>query len=204
LAGRRFDWQPAAARNPEAWVCHVLRREAESMILPNLPAFLEGKYQPKSNDERLALLPACQFNKRPGAGATLFSEILATDTVMADDLGSGIRYDAACFAALAGCGIGDGADLDDAKRAQWREQSRRWLRADLATLAKLIDTIKSERRVAIQSEAQRWLTHCQVDTDLAGLREPKALAGFTRAEQTDCFVLWDEVATVLRRARAIE
>src|SRR5438445_367196 len=53
-----YDWRPAQARAPDAWICHVLRREAEGLILPNLPAFLEGKYQPPDNDERLALLAA--------------------------------------------------------------------------------------------------------------------------------------------------
>jgi hypothetical protein len=41
-----------------------LRREAEAMILPNLPAFLDGKYRPQDNDERLALLGGCQFTNR--------------------------------------------------------------------------------------------------------------------------------------------
>jgi hypothetical protein len=40
------------------WVFHVLRRKAEAMIVPILPAFLDGKYQPRDNDERLALLGA--------------------------------------------------------------------------------------------------------------------------------------------------
>jgi serine/threonine-protein kinase len=43
----------------------VLRREAEALILPNLPACLRGDYQPQDNDERLALVGVCQFNCRP-------------------------------------------------------------------------------------------------------------------------------------------
>src|SRR5262249_7436660 len=48
LAGvvRDYDWdEPRVASHPDqptAWVSHVLRREAEAVVLPNLPAFLAG------------------------------------------------------------------------------------------------------------------------------------------------------------------
>ncbi|MFT3882405.1 MAG: hypothetical protein QM703_22485 [Gemmatales bacterium] len=48
------DWTATKAVEQEGWIYHVLRREAENMILPNLPAFLAGKYQPQDNDERMA------------------------------------------------------------------------------------------------------------------------------------------------------
>ena len=59
-------------RDQDGWICHVLRREAEAMILPDLPAFLGGNYQPRDNDERLALLGVCQFtNRTPRPGPPL-------------------------------------------------------------------------------------------------------------------------------------
>src|SRR5262249_56598809 len=54
-------WTVNQARFPIDWSSHVLRREAEALILPNLPAFLDGKYQPRDNNERLALLGAAQL-----------------------------------------------------------------------------------------------------------------------------------------------
>jgi serine/threonine-protein kinase len=42
-AVRAYDWRADQARLPDDWSCHVLRREAEAMILPNLPAFLAGR-----------------------------------------------------------------------------------------------------------------------------------------------------------------
>src|SRR5207247_11084973 len=51
-----YDWRPTQARDHDGWICHVLRREAEGLILPNLPAFLEGKHQTPDKDERLAHL----------------------------------------------------------------------------------------------------------------------------------------------------
>jgi serine/threonine-protein kinase len=37
------DWSAAKANRMEHWIAHVLRREAEALILPNPPAFLDGK-----------------------------------------------------------------------------------------------------------------------------------------------------------------
>ena len=51
-----YDWRATQARDHGAWICHVLRREAEGLILPNLPAFRRGEYRPQDKDERLALL----------------------------------------------------------------------------------------------------------------------------------------------------
>src|SRR5262249_1619595 len=54
-AVQAYDWYDFRATyqrdQPTIWVSHVLRREAESLILPNLPAFLQGKYLPQENNE---------------------------------------------------------------------------------------------------------------------------------------------------------
>ncbi len=38
-----YDWSRAKADSHNPWIAHVLRREAEALIHPNLPASLEGK-----------------------------------------------------------------------------------------------------------------------------------------------------------------
>ena len=85
-------------------IWHIFRREAESLILPDLPAFLQGSYQPQDNDERLALMGICQFKDLRVAMARLYAAAFADDPGLADDLQAGRRYSAACSAALAGCG----------------------------------------------------------------------------------------------------
>jgi serine/threonine-protein kinase len=40
---RRFDWTALSADHHDVWIAHVLRREAESLILADRPAFLEGE-----------------------------------------------------------------------------------------------------------------------------------------------------------------
>jgi eukaryotic-like serine/threonine-protein kinase len=37
------DWTPAKATNHDVWIAHILRREAEAMIMPEGPMFLDGK-----------------------------------------------------------------------------------------------------------------------------------------------------------------
>ncbi len=43
LAVSDFDWRATSAEVCEKWIYHILRREAERLIQPNLPAFLERR-----------------------------------------------------------------------------------------------------------------------------------------------------------------
>src|SRR5262249_22499091 len=103
------EWTEKQVRDIHGCIAHVLRREAEAMILPNLRAFLDGQYRPQDNDERLALLGVCQFTNRTQAMARLYADAFAADPGLAEDLGAGHRYKAARAAAQAGCGRGVGA-----------------------------------------------------------------------------------------------
>jgi hypothetical protein len=101
------------------------------MILPSLPAFLQGDYWPQDNDERPALLGICQFEPRYSAAVRLYADAFAFDPHLADNLTAECLrrtrgyehprnpievFNAACSlsaarsVALAGCGLGkDGA-----------------------------------------------------------------------------------------------
>src|SRR5205085_5668055 len=141
-------WRAFQVRDQDGWICHVLRREAEGMILPNLPAFLDGKYQPQDNDERLALLGVCQFTNRTRTSARLYADAFVAAPRLAEDLGAGHRYNAARAAALAGWGRGeDGASLSQAERTRWRNQTRVWLVLDLAAWARKLDSRTAADRV---------------------------------------------------------
>src|SRR5205807_10060268 len=123
------------------WIWHVLRREAEAMIFPNTAAFLEGKYQPQDNVERLALLGVCRFKNLHLAAARLYADAFAADPKLADDPDVSHRYNAACAAALVACGGGeDGGTLSAAERARWRKQARAWLQAELAAWANKLES----------------------------------------------------------------
>jgi eukaryotic-like serine/threonine-protein kinase len=222
VAVRAYNWMESQADHPTAWVSHVLRREAEALILPNLQAFLRSEYQPQDNDERLALVGACQSQGRYHAAARLYAAAFTADPDLADNLTTECRYRsteeepfyervgsintearylAARCAALTGCGRGkDGAELSQAERARWRMQARVWLRADLALWGKTLDS-GSEQDLAL---ATRMLTHWQVEPDLAGIRDLKAMDAASAEERNDCFALWDQVGAVLWRIAVLE
>ncbi|MDG3005408.1 serine/threonine-protein kinase [Paludisphaera mucosa] len=219
---RAYNWMNSQADHPAAWASHVLRSEAEAMILSNRPAFLRGVYEPQDNDERLVLAGSCQSQGRYHRAARLYAAAFAADPDLADNLttecryrsteeepfyermecvNTETRYIAARCAAVAGCGLGkDGAELSRAERARWREQARAWLLADLALWGKTLEG-GSERDLSL---ARKMLTHWQVEPDLAGIRDLKALDSASAEERNDCFALWDEVGTVLRRIAVLE
>ena len=80
------------------------------------------------------------------ASARLREEALGSEPTLAQDLKGGHRYDAACAAALAGCGQGeDAGHLPDKEQAHWRRQARAWLRAELTQWAEHLDARPQER-----------------------------------------------------------
>jgi serine/threonine-protein kinase len=191
-----WDWSATRVRDTSGCILHVLRREAERMILPNLPAFMDGKYQPQDNDERLSLLGACQFTNRTRAMARIYADAFATAPSLADDLVAGHRYNAARAAAQAGCGRGaDATGLANEEKARLRDEARRWLRADLAARARALGTGSKANRGAIRMTLARW----QNDPDLASLRDPRELKKLAADEGKEFDALWADVAAVLAR-----
>src|SRR5262249_48111777 len=102
----------------------------------------------------------------------------------------GHRYNAACAAAMAGCGQGkDEPPPDEATRAKLRRQALDWLRADL--------TLRTKQLATNPAEARKELAHWKADPDLAGVREPDALAKLPEAERDAWHALWVEVDRLL-------
>jgi serine/threonine-protein kinase len=189
-----FDWRAAQVAGRDDWIWHVLRREAEALIVPNLPAFLRGEYQPRDNDERLAFLGGCQFRGLYAAAAQLYADAFAANGAVAEELSTACRYRAACCAAQAGCGGGaDGAKLSAAERARWRRQARDWLRLDLAAWTKRLEAAKPTDRAEVRRTLARW----RADPDLAGLRDPAALERLPPAERQECRALWRDLEALL-------
>jgi serine/threonine-protein kinase len=161
-------------------------------------AFQNGSYTPASNAERLGLAEWCQVKKLHHTAAGLYAAAFAADPKLADDLGAGHRYNAACYAALAAAGQGEGAaKLDDKERTRLRQQALDWLRADLALRGKQLESGKPHR-----AAVQQALRHWQQDTDLAGLRDKAALAKLPPEERAAFASLWSDVAALLKKAEA--
>jgi serine/threonine-protein kinase len=189
------DWR-AQVGNPHDWISHVLRREAESIIVPTLPAFLAGDYQPRDNDERLALLGVCQFTNRSLALARLYTDAFAADPSLAEDHHSAHRFRAARAAALVGSARGeDVAGMGAPARARWRQQARQWLRADLAAWNQALD-----RDLSAAHDLLHRIGAWRGDAELAGLFEPTELDTLSPDERKDCVALSKEIEGLLTRA----
>jgi eukaryotic-like serine/threonine-protein kinase len=213
-----FDWSAEQADNRGLWIAHILRREAEALILPNLSPFLRGDYQPRDNDERLALVGICQFQRRGATAARLFADAFAADPALAQQLNSACRaratlgdkqpvsrmeelytecrYPAARCAILAECGLGaDAAKLTTAEQARWRKQAIEWLRADLAMWAQIRDSGSRAACALVGKVLARW----ESDPDLTGLRDPGALEKLPPDERQEWLALWREIASLVNR-----
>jgi serine/threonine-protein kinase len=193
-----YDWSADQVRDVHGCILHVLRREAESIFLPRLPAFLDGKYLPRDNDERLAMLGACQFTNRTRAMARLYADAFAASPQLAADQAAAHRYNAARAAARAGCGHGEDApDLGEAEGKKWRDQAGQWLRADLAARARSLDTDPKAARLGVRAALTRW----QKEPDLACVRDPSELNELAADERKEYLAFWAEVAAVLARTQ---
>jgi tetratricopeptide (TPR) repeat protein len=118
-------------------------------------------------------------------------------TLAPDDLGSTLRYDAACAAARAAAGRGEAAaKLDDKERARLRQEALGWLRADLALLVKQVEGGTPQAQVAVQKTLEHW----KEDAGLAGMRDAAALAKLPEAERAEWNKLWAEVEATLKKA----
>ena len=164
-----------------------------------LPAILEGKEKPADEAERVALARLClQYKRVYVASARLYAEAFDAKPELAKNPATGHRYNAACAAALAGCGQGqDAANLKDEERTRLRRQAMDWLRADLTAWTKLLGRDPKQFRAAVAKTLRHW----QSDADLAGLRDPDALAKLPETERAECNKLWEDVNALLTRVK---
>jgi serine/threonine-protein kinase len=211
IAVRNSNWEVSAANHTTAWVNHVFRREAEALILQNPTAVLLGKRQPLDNDERLALLGICEFQRRYKTAAQLFADAFEAEPTLAEEssrecsvraagadqrpdqleaLNTECRYVAARCAALAGAGSGLGAEeTSDQVRARRRNQAAQWLQDDLVFWRHELESDSSTQRDLARKMMMLW----RVEPDLASLREPAALELLPAEEANRLTTFWRSV-----------
>jgi serine/threonine-protein kinase len=163
-----------------------------------LPTILKGTEKSADAAEQIEFARLCILKRLPAAAARFFADAFASQPQLAEEPASGDRYNAACSAALAGCGRAmDRSELGDAERAKWRLQARQWLRADLDAWEKKLE----KRPVADRGKVRGALAHWRTDSDLAGLREPSAVETLPVDERKECRALWQDVDNLLERCR---
>jgi WD40 repeat protein len=189
--------QQALAAN--GWEEGVLQAQLLGELDDPLPDVLAGRAKPTSAAQAADLAGRCGYHKRLYVAAVrLYAEAFAADPRLAEDLLFGRRYDPACFAALAAAGQGnDAAALGQPDRARLRRQALDWLRAELQHWATTLQAGKPEDR----NEVVQTMRHWQRDSDLAGVRDKKALAALPAAERHTWEQLWADVAALRDRAQ---
>ncbi len=156
-----------------------------------LDAVLRGDEKPADAAECLCFAELCGSRKMHAPAAQFFADAFTLAPALAEDAGAGHRYNAACDAALAG----SAPEEDDASRARWREQSRRWLRADLAALTAELAAGDVETHARVRKQLGHW----RADRDLAAIRDAAALEALPAPEQEECRALWADVEALLAR-----
>jgi serine/threonine-protein kinase len=160
---------------------------------------LRGENQPKNAAERFEFGSLCYNLKRYSASARLIAEAFQADPKLAEDMKVQNRYNAACAAALAGCGQGrDEPPMDEAAKSRWRKQAIEWLKADLAFWNRQVETGPQQAKAFVVQTLQHW----KVDTDLAGIRDEAALAKLPEDERKACRSLWTEVDALIKKAQS--
>jgi serine/threonine-protein kinase len=162
-----------------------------------LRAMVSGEQQPKDVAERLQLAQRAYDLTRYAAAARLWHDALEADRRLGADRRIQHRYNAACAAALAGCGQGknDPPPSDD-QRTKLRQQALDWLTVELGVWAKLLEAAKEAQRRFIVETLKHW----REDTDLAGIRDSTELAKLPETERAAFRKLWADVDGLLKKA----
>jgi serine/threonine protein kinase/Flp pilus assembly protein TadD len=197
-------WPFAASLHPRDW---LLMCEQLVSVADQLPDFLDGKKRPVNAMQGLAVAYLCEAHlhqpgnkKRYAAVARCYADAFTAEPASIRDEPHPFRYNAACLAALAGCGKGEDAkSLSDKERARLRQQALEWLRAELAAWHRRFDREPPEARPGIVQHMKDWQPW-QRDPDFAGVRDPHALEQLPLAERSDWQKLWQEVEEFQRVA----
>jgi serine/threonine protein kinase/WD40 repeat protein len=166
---------------------------------PRLAELLAGKIEPADNAERLRLAHWCiEWANRPLAAYRLVAAALTAEPALADQVGNGHRYDAACAAALAAAGQGvDNAKLNARECERLRGQALSWLRAELEAWQRRLAGATDQDRAKMRAALMHW----QRDSDFRSVRD-EAIGHLPVAEQAPWRQLWTDVAQTLTKVGA--
>jgi tetratricopeptide (TPR) repeat protein len=172
---------------------HLLAQEAR------VPAIVQGKDVPRDARETLQFCWLCWVKHRYADSVGLYARAFALDPTYPANVSAGFRYHAACSAALAAAGRSvERANPGDKERAALRRQALAWLQADLTWLEDQHAARQQAHPGLLQSRLHDW----QTNPDLAGVRDPAALANLPDEERAAWQKLWAGVEAGLQGAAA--
>lgn len=165
----------------------LLIKEARRMM----PEILAGTAKFESNDLRLKASEECADLEHFAAAASLCRDAFAVDSEIANDTESQFRYDAACWAALAGTGSDDLVE-NSKQRDDWRAQSLKWLQEDLKILESMAKTGSDAQREEAREQLDGWLN----DSNLVSVRSRNRLGFLPEEERRRWDEFWDNVRSL--------
>ncbi len=178
--GEQARWQRPSADWVNTW-----RREAE--LEGKLSKVLSGMDRPANAAETANLGSIAARKKLPAAAAHLYADAFAQRPSLKDDSAAINRYNAACSAALAGCGKGrDEPAPGPVDRTRLRARALGWLKADLAATARRFEVSPAPDRARLVERLRRWRN----DPDLASVRDAKELAKLPDSERPEWQAFW--------------
>ena len=149
-------------------------------IGPHIPRFFHAI-------SRRDYMEICYRNRHYVAAALLWAAAFDADPSLKEGIEGDLFHNAACAAALAGCGKGrSNIPPDDVTKAKFRQQALEWLKADLRLRDKALD--------------RGHCPPCKYDTDFACVRDPDALAKLPEDEREGWQAFWAEVEAFSKRA----
>jgi serine/threonine-protein kinase len=167
------------------------------MLDGRLAGVLKAADKPAGAGELIEFAQLCAIKKLHAAVERFYREAFAADPARAENVQAKTRYNAACAAALAGCGQGkDAGSLDDRERTRLRRQALDWLRADLNWWSKALEKANPRNRAAIAQQMEEW----QTTSELAGIRDSEALARVPEDERKEWQRFWADVTGLRQRA----
>jgi tetratricopeptide (TPR) repeat protein len=147
--------------------------------------------------ELLEFAAVCSWKKRYADAVGFYRRAFELEPKGAGDLDAGNRYAAACAAARAAAGHGEGAEsLEADRRAELRKQALTWLREDLDGWGRRAEEPKA--RAEVEAELRLWQRH----PNLAGLRDAAAIGLLPDDEQQACKQFWADVHALLSKVQA--
>jgi tetratricopeptide (TPR) repeat protein/tRNA A-37 threonylcarbamoyl transferase component Bud32 len=189
-------------RKEPGWPSYIGTRIREAEELVAVEERLASSLKEGAGSPNLPLLTVAQlhgYKQHYAAAARCYVRAFEAQPKLAEDPANRYRYSAACFALLASGGQGeDAARLTAEERAGWRRQALDWLRGDLKQWTKKLANAAPRDRGRIGQALRDW----QRDSDLAAVRDVKALGKLVDPERSAWKQLWAEVAALLRTAIA--
>jgi serine/threonine protein kinase len=185
--------QSGSPLHSDKWV-----HEAEALVdlEEKLPAILGGTGRASSSAEWAACAMVSYYKQMYASAARFFLRSFAQRPSLLSVTEQQDSYNAACAAALAGCGQGKDADqADPTERVRLRRQALDWLRADLTAWCQLFEKEPDKVGPVVVQTMQHW----QQDQDFLGVRG-EALRKLSEAEHLEWEKMWQEVEALRQLA----